>query len=74
MEATFFGGISIWLIIKIFVLLFLAIYIVFGLVVVKQISLMEETLDAGFSFPIKAVGWAHLFFSIGVFVIALLIL
>jgi hypothetical protein len=67
-------GISVWLVSKIFVLLFLAIYIVFALVVIRQIKLMLHTLDIGFNLVIRFIGWAHFLFAVGIFLIALTIL
>ena len=69
-----FWGVSVWLVAKIFVLLALAIYMVFAVVVVRQIRLMLETVDMGFNVFIRFMGWAHLLFAIGIFVIAILIL
>ncbi|MCX6706414.1 MAG: hypothetical protein NTV24_04950 [Candidatus Woesebacteria bacterium] len=74
MEVIPLIGVSVWLAVKIFVLLFLAIYIIFALVVIRQIKLMSETLDMGLNLPIRFVGWAHFLFAVGIFVIALLIL
>jgi len=67
-------GISIWLIAKAFVLLALFMYIVFSLVVIRQIRLMLETVDMGLNLPIRFIGWAHFLFAVGIFVIALTIL
>lgn len=66
--------IPVWFIAKIFMLFALALYIVFALVVVKQVNLMTETIEVGFETPLKVIAYVHLFFSIGVFVLALLIL
>ncbi len=74
MEAIPLIGISVWLAVKIFVLLFLAIYIVFALVVIRQIKLMSETLDMGLNLPIRFIGWGHFLFAVGIFIIALTIL
>lgn len=74
METIPLLGVSVWLIAKISTLLFLGIYVVFALVVIKQITLMLNTVDMGFSFPIRLLGYMHLLFSIGVFILALLIL
>lgn len=74
METIPLLGISVWLVVKIFVMLALAIYIVFALVVLKQISLMISTVEMGFSLPIRLIGWAHLLFAIGIFILALIIL
>jgi len=69
-----FLGISIWLVAKIFVVLFLGIYVVFGLVIIKQIRLMLDTLDIGLALIIRLIGWAHLLFAIGVFILGIIIL
>lgn len=74
MEVIPLIGISVWLAVKIFILLFLAIYIVFALVVIRQIKLMLQTLDMGLNLPIRFIGWAHFLFAVGIFVIAILIL
>lgn len=74
MEAIPLVGISIWLAIKIFVLLFLGMYIIFALVVIRQIALMSGTLDMGLNLPIRFIGWTHFLFAVGIFVIALIIL
>lgn len=67
-------GISILLVAKIFALIGLGIYIVFALVVVKQVSLMVATIEVGFEFLIKLVAWAHLIFAVFVFLTAWIIL
>lgn len=74
METLPLIGISVWLLVKIFILLFLAIYIVFSMVVIRQIKLMLQTLDMGLNLPIRFIGWGHFLFAVGIFVIALLIL
>ena len=67
-------GISIWLVAKAFVLLALAMYIVFSLVVIRQIRLMLETVDMGLNLPIRLIGWGYFLFAVGIFVIALITL
>ncbi|KKT32575.1 MAG: hypothetical protein UW21_C0021G0005 [Candidatus Woesebacteria bacterium GW2011_GWB1_44_11b] len=52
----------------------LALYIIFALVVVRQIQLMTETLEVGFEMPIKLLGFFHLLFAVGIFVLALIVL
>jgi hypothetical protein len=69
-----FAGLSVWLVAKVFILIAIGIYLVFALVVIRQISLMIETVEVGFSFPIRLVGWLHLLFTIGVFLVALVTL
>ena len=67
-------GISVWLVAKIFVLIALAIYIIFAAVIVKQVSLMIKTIKVGFEAPIRFVAWGHLLFALGIFVVATIIL
>jgi hypothetical protein len=66
--------ISIWLLIKIAALILLGLYLVFSLVVVRQIKLMTETLSLGFEAPIIMLGYVHLAFAVLVFLAALVIL
>lgn len=74
METIPLIGISVWLVAKIFVLIALAIYIVFAAVIVKQVSLMIKTIKVGFEAPIKFAAWGHLLFALGIFVLAIIIL
>jgi hypothetical protein len=67
-------GITFLVVGKIFALIGLAIYIIFALVVVRQVGLMTDTIEVGFEFVIKLVAWAHLLFAIFVFLTALIIL
>lgn len=67
-------GISILAIGKIFALIFLGIYIIFALVIVKQVSLMVATVEAGLEFLIKLIAWAHFIFAVFVFLTAFVIL
>lgn len=68
------AGISVWLIVKIAVLILLGLYIVFSLVIVRQTKLMTDTLSLGFETPIILLGYVHLAFAIVVFLTALAIL
>ena len=67
-------GISVWAIVKVFFLIALGLYILFSLIVIRQIQLMTDTLEVGFEAPIRLVGLIHLVVAISVFVLALLIL
>ncbi len=66
--------ISVWLLIKIAALILLGLYLLFSLVVVRQIKLMTETLSLGFEAPIIMLGYVHLAFAVLVFLAALVIL
>jgi len=55
-------------------LLFLAFYIVFALLVIRQIALLNSVLGTHFSPLFKTGALLHVFLAVGVFVFALLIL
>lgn len=67
-------GVSIWSIAKICVLIALVVYIVFSIVVVRQVHLMTDTLEVGFESEVRTLSFIHLFIAIGIFVLALIIL
>ncbi len=61
-------------IIKIACLALLALYIVFALVIVRQVIQMTDTLEVGFEKPIRAISVLHLIFALATFFIGLAIL
>ncbi len=65
---------GVWFVVKVLFLFAIAIYIVFAFVIVRQVGLMTKTLEIGFEIPIKLIAWGHLFFAIGTFVLAVIIL
>lgn len=67
-------GISIWLTVKVATLILLGIYLVFSLVVTRQIKLINSTLSLGFEAPVTTLGYIHLAFAVLVFLAALIIL
>ena len=69
-----FTDINVWLIAKIFALLLLGMYLVFSLVVVRQVKMMMDTLQLGFESLAKTLSWLHMGFAILVFLTALVIL
>lgn len=71
---TSIAGISFWMIIKVFVLILLAMYLIFAFVIVKQVQLMTGTLQLGFEAPVKLFSYVHLVYAIFVFLAALIIL
>lgn len=73
METTFFGA-SFWGIAKIAVLICILLYIVFAVVIIRQVRLMTETLEVGFEKPIKLVALVHLISSLALFILAVFIL
>lgn len=67
-------GISVWLIVKIFAIFALLIYLLFALVVVRQVRLMTETVQVGFEKPLRFLSFVHLVFAGAVLLLALIIL
>jgi hypothetical protein len=67
-------GISIWLVVKVAALTLLGMYLIFSLIVVRQIKLMTSTLSLGFETLIIMFGYVHLAFAVLVFLTALIIL
>jgi len=74
MGQILFPNTMIWGVAKIFVLFGMAIYVVFGFVVVRQVKLMTDTLQLGFEGFIRLLSYVHLLFTIAVFIFALIIL
>lgn len=67
-------NISIWLIIKIFILVILFLYSVFAVVVIKQVTMMSKTFKSALNTLIHFLSVAHLLFVIFIFILALIIL
>lgn len=65
---------SIWPVIKIFIIILLAIYIVFAFVIVRQVQLMTDTLVIGFEKQLKFLAYLHFLFAVAVLVFGILIL
>ena len=69
-----FPNFPTWGIAKVFVLFGMAMYVIFGFVMVRQVKLMTDTLQLGFEGMIKIFSYVHLLFTIAVFIFALIIL
>lgn len=67
-------GISVLAVAKIFASIAFLIYIVFAVVVVRQVQLMTDTLEVGFETPLKMIALGHLIFAVVVLLTALIIL
>ncbi|OGM24615.1 hypothetical protein A2962_01535 [Candidatus Woesebacteria bacterium RIFCSPLOWO2_01_FULL_39_61] len=69
-----FLGDTFLLVTKSGIIFFLFIYLVFAVVVVRQVKLMTETLKVGFETPIKTLALVHAIASLFVLVISFFIL
>ena len=59
-------------VLKALFLLAMLFYVAFGVVVIRQVSLMSKTLEGTFGLPIKIIAWVHLGMILGLLVIILL--
>jgi hypothetical protein len=66
--------ISTWQIVKWFLVFGEVIYLVFAYVIVKQVRVMLETLDIGFSYPVRLVAYLHFLFALGIIILSVVIL
>ena len=67
-------NLNIWLIAKGFVLLALGVYLIFAIMVIREVDLMNNTLTGVFNLPIKIVALMHLILAVLVLILAILIL
>ena len=67
-------AISFWDISKLAVLVFLLIYIIFSIVVIRQINLMSKALNGTLNLPLKIFAWLHFGLAVFVFLLSLLML
>lgn len=67
-------NINIWQIGKAFVLVGMAVYVVFAFVVVRQVKLMTEVVSGILTGFLRLISWLFFLFSIGVFILTLLFL
>lgn len=65
---------SIWDIAKWFVIVGGLVYVVFAVVVVRQVQLMTKTLEVNFEKPVQMLSYLHLLFAVGVLLLAFIVL
>lgn len=65
---------NIWMVVKFFTVVLLGMYMIFALVIVRQVKMMTDTLQLGFEGPAKLLSYAHLIFAAFVLLSALTIL
>ncbi len=64
-------GNALWIFIKFGLLAFLFLYIIFAGIVIKQVSVMTQTVKMGFETFVKVVALLHFIFAVFVFVFSL---
>lgn len=67
-------SINVWGVGKMFVLMGLAVYIVFAFIVVRQVKLMTEVVSGILTNLLRFISWIFFLFSVSVFVLALMFL
>lgn len=67
-------GIDLWFAVKIMFIIGMILYLIFGLVIIRQVGHMTKTLKVGFETPIRLLAWVHFFAAVGLFVFSLLYL
>lgn len=65
---------SIWPIVKILFCFAISLYVIFAIVVIRQIHLMTETLNGQLELPLKVIGMMHLLGAIVVLFVAIITL
>ena len=63
-----------FLILKGVLIIFLALYIIFAGVVIKQVRIMTDTLEVGMEGAIRALAFFHFIFAVAVLLLAIIIL
>lgn len=63
-----------WILVKVLFLVGLVLYLAFAVIVVRQVKLMNRTLNGLFDIPLRLFSLVHLIVAIGVFILALTVL
>ena len=63
-----------WSLVKLGVIIFLVLYNIFAVIVVKQVRVMINTLEVGFEKPVVIISFVHLAISLFVLLFSLVIL
>lgn len=67
-------GISIWSVAKVAVIFALFVYVLFAVIVVRQVKLMGKTLNGNLNLPLRIISWIHLLLALLVVFLAFVIL
>jgi len=71
---TFLLGIDVWLVAKGLALFGVFIYLLFALIIVRQVNLMLDTLEVELEGLIRLVAWLHLILVLAIFVFGIVYL
>lgn len=70
--ALFAGG--LWGVVKIMFIVGLAVYSMFGLVILRQSQIMSHTIEAKYNFIVKAGAWIHFVLTLFLLLITIVVL
>ena len=63
-----------WVFVKIMFIVGLFVYLMFGLIIVKQAQIMNETIEARYNGLVRSGAWLHFGLTLFVLVIAIIFL
>lgn len=69
-----FLGNSVLVFMEVALIIFSGFYIIFAIIVLKQVYQMTQTLEVGFEQTIKAIAWFHLIFALATLAASIVIL
>ena len=69
-----FLGFSVWGVVKLFFMLAIVLYIIFAVVIVRQVKLMGQTISDKNNYLLSLIAWLHLAIALFVFLLAWIIL
>ncbi|OGD53449.1 hypothetical protein A3J78_00180 [Candidatus Beckwithbacteria bacterium RBG_13_35_6] len=67
-------NVEIWSVVKVLFLLALGLYLLFALMIIKEVDLMSKTIKGVFNLPLKLIAFLHFCLSVAVFILAFVIL
>lgn len=65
---------SIWLVVKLMMLVGLFLYLAFSVIVVRQVVLMSKTLIGEFGDILRLISWVHLILTMAILLLAMVFL
>ncbi|PIY65141.1 hypothetical protein COY91_03685 [Candidatus Shapirobacteria bacterium CG_4_10_14_0_8_um_filter_39_15] len=65
---------QIWLVVKLFVILALLIYLIFAIVIIRQVDLMTKAINFSLDGILKIIAVIHFVGAIVIFLVALIVL
>ncbi|PIU03499.1 hypothetical protein COT44_03575 [Candidatus Shapirobacteria bacterium CG08_land_8_20_14_0_20_39_18] len=71
---TMFLNAQIWLVVKLFVILALLIYLIFAIVIIRQVDLMTKAINFSLDGILKIIAVIHFVGAIVIFLVALIVL